>query len=141
MRSILNKLMATAIVIAATMAPSFAEDQASKEAADKRTRVATAVALANIAAAEKDGEALLVAARLLASAGPVAKLGESTGTSGQPALYDIGALAATAKELGADAAKADEVAKMGVAPTASARGYWYYSCDSYNNCMWIWVGD
>jgi hypothetical protein len=50
-------------------------------------------------------------------------------------------MATSAKELGADAAKADEVAKMGAAPTSSARGYWYYSCDSYNNCIWIWVGD
>lgn len=140
MQSLLKKLTVTAIVTAAAMAPSLAGDQVGREAADKRTKVATAVALANIATAEKDGEALLVAARLLATAGPVARLGESA-TSGQPALYDIGAMATSAKELGADAAKADAVAKMGVAPTASARGYWYYSCDSYNNCMWIWVGD
>ena len=48
-------------------------------------------------------------------------------------------MAASAKELGADAAKADEVAKM---PTASERsdGYWYYSCDSFNNCQWIYAG-
>jgi len=128
---------AAAIIIAAGM--SYAQDQTSKEAADARTKVATAVALANIATAEKDGEALLVAARLLASAGPVAKLGESA-TGGQPALYDVAGLAATAKELGADAGKADEVAKMATAPTASARGYWYYTCDSFNNCWWIWVG-
>jgi hypothetical protein len=140
MHSALKKLAVTAFVTAAMLAPSFANDRASKEAADNRTKVATAVALANIAMAEKDGEALLVATRLLASAGPVAKLGESA-SSGQPALYDIGALATSAKELGADAAKADEVAKMGAAPTSSVRGYWYYSCDSYNNCMWIWVGD
>ena len=88
----------------------------------------------------KDGEALLVAARLLASTGPVAQQGESA-ASGKPKTYDPAAMAASAKEMGADAAKADEVAKMAASPTSSPRGYWYYSCDSYNNCIWLWVGD
>jgi hypothetical protein len=140
MKTLFKGLAAAAAVTVMVAGMSYAQDQTSKEAADARTKVATAVALANIATAEKDGEALLVAARLLASAGPVAKLGESA-TSGKPALYDVGALAASAKEFGADAGKADEVAKMATAPTASARGYWYYTCDSFNNCWWIWVGD
>ena len=138
MKTLLKGLATASAAAMMVVGVSYAEDQTIKESADVRTKVATAVALANIATAEKDGEALLVAARLLASAGPVAKTGEA---GGQPALYDIGAMANSAKEFGADAAKADEVAKMATAPTASARGYWYYSCDSYNNCIWIWVGD
>lgn len=117
-----------------------AADLTAATAGDARTKVATAVALANIATADKDGEALLVAARMLATAGPVAKAGEAV-TDGKPTLYDVAAMAASAKEMGADAAKADEVAKMAPAPTAQARdGYWYYSCDSYNNCQWIYAG-
>jgi hypothetical protein len=70
----------------------------------------------------------------------VAKAGEGVG-DGNPTLYDIAGMAASAKEMGADAAKADEVAKMAAAPTVSARdGYWYYSCDSDNNCQWIYAG-
>jgi hypothetical protein len=138
MKTLLKGLATASAAAMMVVGVSYAEDQTTKESADARTKVATAVALANIATAEKDGDALLVAARLLASAGPVAKTGEA---AGQPALYDIGAMANSAKEFGADAAKADEVAKMATAPTASARGYWYYSCDSYNNCIWIWVGD
>ena len=137
MRILVKRLTAAAVAMVAAAAISYAADQTSKEAADARTKVATAVALANIAIAEKDGDALLVATRLLASAGPVAKSGE-TAADGKPALYDIGAMAASAKSMGADSAKADAVAKM---PTASTRGYWYYTCDSYNNCWWIWVGD
>ena len=57
-------------------------------AGDARTKVATAVALANIATAEKDGEALLVATRLLASAGPVAKPGEAL-KDGKPTLFEL----------------------------------------------------
>ncbi len=132
-----------AVLALSTMGASLsanADDLTAANAGDARTKVATAVALANIATAEKDGEALLVAARLLATAGPVAKAGEAV-ADGKPTLYDIAALAASAKEMGADAAKADEVAKMAAAPTANARdGYWYYSCDSYNNCQWIYAG-
>jgi hypothetical protein len=140
MKTLLKRLATASAAAMMVVGASYADDQTTKEAADARTKVATAVALANIATAEKDGVALLVAARLLASAGPVAKTGEAA-AGGQPALYDVGAMANSAKEFGADAAKADEVAKMATAPTASARGYWYYSCDSYNNCIWIWVGD
>lgn len=134
----MRKLAMPLLAIVLTAGSASADDLTNATAGDARTKVETAVALANIAVAEKDGEALLVAARLLATAGPVARQGEG---GDKPALYDVGALAATAKELGADAAKADEVAKMATAPTASARdGYWYYSCDSYNNCQWIWAG-
>lgn len=138
MKVILRHAAIAAVAAIMAVGSAAAADLTSKEGADARTRVETAVALANIAMAEKDGEALLVATRMLAKAGPVAKAGEA---AGKPAMYDIGAMAASAKEMGADAAKADEVAKMAAEPTSSTRGYWYYSCDSYNNCMWIWAGD
>lgn len=138
MQTLFKSLAVSGMMLAAMSLHSFGQDQTSKELADNRTKVETAVALANIAMTEKDGDALLVAVRLLASAGPVAQQGESA-ASGKPKTYDLAAMAASAKEMGADAAKADEVAKA--SPTAAARGYWYYSCDSYNNCIWLWVGD
>ena len=84
---------------------------------------------------------MLVAAKLLATAGAVAKPGEAV-TDGKPSLYEVGDLVMKAKEYGADAAKADAVAKMTTSATSTARadGYWYYSCDSYNNCQWIYAG-
>ena len=140
MTTIGKSLVALALIGAGFVSAAGAADLTSAAAGDARTKVATAVALANIATADKDGEALLVAARMLATAGPVAKAGEAV-TDGKPTLYDVAAMAASAKEMGADADKADEVAKMAAAPTASARdGYWYYSCDSYNNCQWIYAG-
>ena len=133
-----RSLIAVTMMSAGLVLMAAAADLTGAATGDARTKVATAVALANIATAEKDGEALLVAARLLASAGPVAKPGEAL-KDGKPTLFDVAAMAASAKELGADAAKADEVAKM---PTASERsdGYWYYSCNSFNNCQWIYAG-
>jgi hypothetical protein len=58
---------------------------------------------------------------------------------GKPTLYEVGDLAAKAKAMGADPAKADAVAKSATS-TARSDGYWYYSCDSYNNCQWIYAG-
>jgi len=112
-----------------------------EEQADARTKVETAVALANIAKADKDGEAMLVAARMLAEAGPVAEQGTKV-TDGKPTLMDTGKMAKMAKEMGADAKKADAIASMATSAGETARsdGYWYYSCDSYNNCQWIYAG-
>ena len=77
---------------------------------------------------------------MLATAGPVAKAGEAV-TDGKPTLYDVAAMAARPRRWAPTPAKADEVAKMAIAPTAQARdGYWYYSCNSYNNCQWIYAG-
>lgn len=136
--AIITKTALAVALAAGFVGTSQAADLTGAATADARTKVATAIALANIATAEKDGEALLVAAKLLASAGPVAKPGETV-KDGKPTLFDAAAMAASAKELGADAARADAVAQM---PSASVRGdgYWYYSCDSYNNCQWIYVG-
>ena len=119
---------------------AFAGGITPEKQADARTKVERAVALANIAKADKDGEAMLVAARMLAEAGPVAEQGAKM-TDGKPTFIDAGKMAAMAKELGADAKKADAVASMATSgETARSDGYWYYSCDSYNNCQWIYAG-
>ena len=101
----------------------------------------TAVALANIAKADKDGEAMLVAARLLAEAGPVAEQGSEV-KDGKPTLMDVGKMAKMAKDLGADGKMADELASMATSAGEKPRsdGYWHFSCDSYNNCQWIYAG-
>lgn len=134
----IGKSLLAAVLVAGFGATAISQELTAASAGDARTKVATAVALANIAVAEKDGEALLVAAKLLASAGAVAKPGEPV-ADGKPTLLDVAAMAAEAKALGADAAKADAVAAT---PSANTRsdGYWYYSCDSYNNCQWIYAG-
>ena len=120
---------------------AFAGGITPEKQADARTKVETAVALANIAKADKDGEAMLVAARMLAEAGPVAEQGAKL-NDGKPTLMDTGKMAKMAKEMGADAKKADAVASMATSggETARSDGYWYYSCDSYNNCQWIYAG-
>ena len=134
---------ALALAFAAGLASttlSFGGGITPEKQADARTKVETAVALANIAKADKDGEAMLVAARMLAEAGPVAEQGAKM-TDGKPTFIDAGKMAAMAKELGADAKKADAVASMATSgETARSDGYWYYSCDSYNNCQWIYAG-
>lgn len=118
---------------------ALAQEMTPEQQADARTRVQTAVSLANIAMAEKDGEALAVAARLMASAGPVAKPGEKL-VDGKPTLFDLSEMMKSAKDMGADTAKAEAMATS-ASPTVSPRdGYWYYSCDSFNNCQWIWAG-
>jgi len=136
----LKMTMAVATLVGGLGAAASAEEMTAATAGDARTKVATAVALANIAKADKDGEALLVATRMLATAGPVAVPGGEL-KDGKPTLfYDIAVLVDTIKDLGVDAAKADEVAKSAKATSARSDGYWYYSCDSYNNCQWIYAG-
>ncbi len=82
---------------------AFAGGMTPQQQADARTKVETAVALANIAKADKDGEAMLVAARMLAEAGPVAEQGAKM-KDGKPTLMDTGKMA-WAKEMGADMEK------------------------------------
>lgn len=125
-------------LLSISVSSMLAGDLTSAATGDARTKVATAVALANIAKSSNDGEALLVAARLLTEAGPVAEPGTQV-KDGKPTLIDVGAMAGMAKDMGADAAKAEALSK---GPTSSERsgGYWYYSCDSYNNCQWIYAG-
>ena len=129
-----KSLIALALIGAGFVSAAHAADATTPASADARTKVATAVALANIATADKDGEALLVAARMLATSGPVAKAGEAV-SDGKPTLYDVAAMAASAKEMGADAGKADEGAQDGGSAdrTGARRLLVLTAANSYNN--------
>ena len=127
-----------AVALAFTMGAAsftFAQQLSPAEEAAARTKVQTAVTLAEIAEAEGDGDALLVAARLLSSVGAVARRGAG---AENPALYSVPQMATAAKALGADGAKADALATTatGASPTSC---YWYYNCDSNNNCVWQYI--
>lgn len=102
-------------------------------------KVQTAVALWEIAEAEGDGEAMLVAGRLLSAVGPVERR-DSTGD--KPQFYSVGDIAAAAKALGVEAGKADALASSANAET-SERGYcyWDYEClgSGTFECGWIYV--
>jgi hypothetical protein len=123
----------------ASMPMALADDAPTpQQLANDRTAVETAANLAAIAEADKDGAALLVAAKLLARLGPVAKPGEAL-KDGKPVLLDVKALAETAKSLGADAGTADGVAAMSKPQPHGDYCYWYYNCDSNNNCRWEYI--
>lgn len=113
---------------------TLAQDLSPAEQLDTRKKVETAVALSEIAVAEKDGAALLVAARILASAGKVAR--RDSGDTAEPTFYSVSDLTEAAKGMGADAAKADEIA----ASHSSDRGicYWDYECGTFE-CGWLYI--
>lgn len=115
-------------------AVAIAQNLSPTEQLDARARVETAVALAEIAEADGDGDALLVAAKMLAGAGKVAK--RDRNASGTPTFYSVGDLAAAAKSLGADGSKADEIA----AAEATDRGYcyWEFQCGTFE-CGWVYL--
>lgn len=118
---------------------AVAQSLSPKEQMDARMKVQTAVALWEIAEAEGDGEAMLVAGRLLSSVGPVERR-DSTGD--KPQFYSVGDIAAAAKALGVEAGKADALATSANAAT-SERGYcyWDYEClgSGTFECGWIYV--
>lgn len=140
-RLLLAAALLAAPLLAASGAAALAEGMTAKEMTEARAKVQTAVALARIAKDSNDGDAMLVAARLIASAGPVA-MGEP-GADGKPsAMYDPKQMAAEAKAMGADAAKADMLA---VEPTSKVSGatpptgYWINTCDYSGYCAWAWL--
>ena len=133
----------TAFVFAAVLgfaglSAALAGELTPEQQANARTTVETAANLAAIAEATKDGQAMLVAAKLLAGVGPVAKPGEAL-KDGKPVLLDVKSLAETAKSLGADAGTADGVAAMSKPQPRGEYCYWYYNCDSNNNCRWDYI--
>lgn len=133
MRTAFRLLLASCLLFGTA---AGAADMTEKEMADARIKVQTAVALAGIARETQDGDAMLVAARLIASAGDVAMPKGSASGDGKPAMFDVARMAADAKAMGADAAKADAVA---IQPTARPRGYWAdMGCDAYY-CNYEWV--
>ena len=111
--------------------------------ADARTKVETAVALANIAKADKDGDAMLVAAKMLAEAGPVAEQGAKM-KDGKPTLMNTAKMAKMAHRKWAPTAKEADAGPASMATsnreTARSDGYWYYSCDCWRDCQWIYAG-
>ncbi len=133
-----KSLLFTASFVLSSLAIAHAAEMGAKELAEARAKVQTAVALAEIAKQTKDGDALLVAARLIASSGNVAMTGE---TGDSPKMYDAKQMAADAKAMGADAAKADlvgaEATAMGTA--ADKPSYWINTCDYSGYCAWAWL--
>ncbi|MGE3829688.1 MAG: hypothetical protein AB7F76_01720 [Parvibaculaceae bacterium] len=132
-----RKCLASLLVAASFVAaPVVSADQLTpKQLADARTRVETAANLAAIGKAEKDSELLLVAAKLLSKVDAPVALPGSDLKDGKPTSLALGSYLDEAKALGADTSKA----AMSKPLPASDYCYWYYSCDSYNNCMWIYV--
>ena len=113
---------------------AFTQNLSPAEQLDTRKKVETAVALAELAEAEGDGEGLLVAARMLSNLGKVAK--RDNGDNAEPTFYSVGDLAAAAKAMGVDAAKADAV--MSHDSAAPNYCYWDYECGTFE-CGWIYV--
>ena len=136
----IRKIACVVITTLSLTAPWALADEAPspQQLASDRTTVETAANLAAIAEANKDGAAMLVAAKLLAGVGPVAKPGEVL-KDGKPVLLDVKALAEAAKSLGADAGAADGVAAMSKPQPKGEYCYWYYNCDSNNNCRWDYI--
>lgn len=126
--AILGGVIAGLVVTAAA-----AQNLSPKDQLDARKKVETAVALAEIAEAEGDGDAMLVAAKLLSGVGRVEKRGEQ---GAEPTYYSVGDVAAAAKALGADADKADAVANS--ATTEREICYWDYECGTFE-CGWLYI--
>ncbi len=132
-----RKCLASLLVAASfAAAPIVSADQLTpQQLADARTRVETAANLAAIGKADKDGELLLAAAKLLSKVdSPVALPGAEL-KDGKPVSLALGSYVDEAKSLGADTSKA----AMSKPLPASNYCYWYYSCDSWNNCMWLYI--
>ena len=131
-----TKFAALSAAAALSLTTAFAQQLSVEEQMAARDRVQTAVALAEIAEADGDGEALLVAGRLIASVGAVARRGETDGD--KPVLYSVGDIAAAAKALGADDGRADALAVQAtsgqVEPTYC---YWQDVCGKFD-CSWVY---
>lgn len=124
--------MTTAAIMFA--APAVSQNLTPEQQLDARTKVQTAVALAEIAEADTDGEAMLVAARMLSNLGRVAK--RDRDNQSEPEFYSVADLAASAKSMGAAADRADQL----VASEVTDRGicYWEYKCGTFE-CGWLYI--
>lgn len=136
---ILRKLLLVAAV-AVTPGAAAAAGLSAEELAALRLRVQTAANLAMIAETEKDGEMMVMAAKLMSSAGKVARPGK-TAADGKPEFFDVKALLNSASGLGADTAKAETMAMSKPIPAMDycAIGYWRETCDYNNYCRWEYV--
>lgn len=124
------------VAAGAVATTALAQALSPAEQLDARKKIETAVALAEIAEAEGDGEGLLVAAKLLASIGKVERR-DSKGA--EPTFYSVGDLTAAAKSLGVDGARADAISS----PEAMEPNYcyWDYEClgSGTFECGWIYA--
>lgn len=136
-----KSILATSLVMtmAAGSLALAGETMSPEKFANLRMRVETGTALAAIAEYEKDGEMMLVAARLLATVGPVEQRGKKK-ADGKPEFYDIKQMIETAKSLGA---KPDEKTaniqmspKSGMVASYCAIGAWIHTCDYSGYCRW-----
>lgn len=131
-----TKFAALSAATALFLTAALAQQLSVEEQMAVKDKVQTAVALAEIAEAEGDGEALLVAGRLIASVGAVAKRGETDGD--KPVLYSVADIAAAAKALGADNGRADALAMQSTADQAQPTYcYWQYVCGKFE-CSWVY---
>lgn len=132
-----------ATILAMSMAVgslAFAGERMSPEQfANLRMRVETGTALAVIAEHEKDGEMMLVAAKLLSTVGPVELRGRKK-ADGKPERYDIKKMVEAAKSMGAKpdakAAKLEMSPKAGMVASYCALGAWIQTCDYQGYCRW-----
>ncbi|MGE0242260.1 MAG: hypothetical protein AB7S59_26355, partial [Parvibaculaceae bacterium] len=136
-----KSVFALAVIAATALAPlALAGEAMSPEKfANLRMRVETATALAAIAEHEKDGDMMLVAAKLLSTVGPVEKRGQKT-ADGKAEHYDVKKMVEQARSMGA---KPDEKsAKLAMSPKAGmvasycAIGAWIHTCDYSGYCRW-----
>lgn len=126
-------------LVGATSLALAGETMSPEKFANLRMRVETGTALATIAEHEKDGEMMLVAAKLLSTVGPVEQRGKKT-SDGKPEFYDIKKMVEAAKAMGA---KPDEKAaniqmspKAGMVASYCAIGAWIQTCDYQGYCRW-----
>lgn len=136
-KSILATILAMSM--AAGSLAVAAERMSPEQFANLRMRVETGTALAVIAEHEKDGEMMLVAAKLLATVGPVELRGKKK-ADGKPEHYDIKKMVEAAKSMGAKpdekAAKLEMSPKAGMVASYCALGAWIQTCDYQGYCRW-----
>lgn len=136
-KSILATILAMSM--AAGSLAVAAERMSPEQFANLRMRVETGTALAIIAEHEKDGEMMLVAAKLLSTVGPVELRGKKK-ADGKPEHYDIKKMVEAAKSMGAKpdekAAKLEMSPKAGMVASYCALGAWIQTCDYQGYCRW-----
>jgi hypothetical protein len=132
-------LAAAIIACVLPLGEGVALDLTPQQLADSRARVAAAATLAAIGRVEKDGDMLLVAAKLIAKSGGAVAIPGMPLTNGKPTTYSLKGLLEESKALGVDAGKADQEAIF-MTPVVNASCFWHYSCDSYQtSCQWMYI--
>lgn len=123
----------TLLIFGLSSSAAITQPLSAEEQLNARGKLQTAVALAEIAEAEQDGEAMLVAARLLSSLGTVAKRDQPE--DGETVYYSVKELADMAKGFGADGDRAE--ALMSTPEEQRSICYWEFKCGTFD-CDWIY---